>query len=388
MKFFCKKICTLFIFCVLLEFFGQITAISVKNNVSKRSKKSNNENDSETNNTLIIPANGKDIGRSGGEDHGTSTDEDNSKDHGSSNNAGHDNGSSNHHVPPPSAQLMPHSLKYKPEGFEIFWKKVGLVKILIGFKYTKVNHYDRYLFRLRYHGYEEYETKKLKLNRTDTNELILNNFLSAQYIVCVTLYSSSGLPEYPPISTSDMCVDILFGEPYPIGGHHSSTGLLSPLLLAVAAVLLIIITIGYYSKQYYSERFKNHKDNKVEIHHSMSDEKPKSQMMTRNDFSTLLHADEDKKWQTGIRKNEIVQNASGFNLKDKNYYNNYGMEGSEDELEYEIKVREETSAEMLKTENITSLQSLGHVLDNKPWVVRKLSQELQNSQVPVFYIKK
>lgn len=191
--------------------------------------------------------------------HGTNSNE--TDHHTNQGHGGNEHGSNSggHHVPPPSYQLQLHMYSYKPEGFSLFQREAGLQKILVGFNYDIVSHYDRYVIRVRYHGHEEYSTNKMKINRTEPNQLLLKNFLDAQYIVCVTLFSSSGLTEYPPLSTSDMCIDVSAGEPVPIGGHHSTTGLLSPLLLAVAAILLFIIAVGTRIKESYLERAKKGK---------------------------------------------------------------------------------------------------------------------------------
>lgn len=116
-----------------------------------------------------------------------------------------------------------------------------------------------YIKTFRYHGHEEYATNQFIINMTGPNTLLLKKFPDAAYIICVTLFSSSGSADYPPISTSDMCVDLTVGEVHPPGGHHSVTGLLSPLLLAVAAVLLAIIIIITYIKEAVRERRKKKK---------------------------------------------------------------------------------------------------------------------------------
>lgn len=184
----------------------------------------------------------------GSDAHGASAEHGSSEDHGE------------HHVPPPSFQLQPHLYTYKPDGFIMYSRSVGLKRILVGFNYTTQDYYDSYIIRIRFHGQDEFATNRTKLNRSESNELILNRFLDAQYIVCVTLFSSSGLPQYTPLSTSDMCMDIVEGEPAHIGGHHSTTGLLSPLLLAVAAVLLLIIIIGQNIKDIHLEKVKKEKN--------------------------------------------------------------------------------------------------------------------------------
>jgi hypothetical protein len=191
-------------------------------------------------------------GSSHSSEHGSAN---NDSSHGSSSHGGEHSGNGDHHVPPPSYQLQPHSYSYKPEGFEMFQEPAGIKRIIVGFRYPTLTNYDRYVFRVRFHGQSEFSTNKMKLNRTGRNQLLLNKFEDAQYIVCVTLFSGSGLPNYPPVSTSDMCLDIFFGEAPHIGGHHASSGLLSPLLVAVAFVLHAYICIGTWIKEVFFIEF-------------------------------------------------------------------------------------------------------------------------------------
>ena len=143
---------------------------------------------------------------------------------------------SGHHVPPPSFQLRPNMLHYKPDNFKLFAKEIGVKQLMVGFTYPHDTHYDRYLFQIRYHGYDSYVTNKLKLNRSEANFIVLKEFADASYVICVALFSSSGVPEYGPLSTSDMCIDVTVGSSHAPGGHHSATGYLTPLLVVVAAV--------------------------------------------------------------------------------------------------------------------------------------------------------
>jgi hypothetical protein len=295
-------------------------------------------------------------------------------------------GGGQHHAPPPSYQLQLHMFNYKPEGFSLYFNQIALKKYIVGFRYTTVNHYDRYIIRVRYHGYEEYSTNKMKINRTDTNQLLLKDFLEAQYVICVTLFSSSGLPEYPPLSTSDMCIDATIGEAHAIGGSHSSTGLLSPLLLAVAIVLLIFITIGYYIKRHYKAKQKIKKaiERRKSLHPTTKEEMEASIKFRNEEVQhKLASALETKElpWQTAAFKWKIVQNDSNANLKavadeasnrimrgHDNVGYAYGLEDIDDELE------DMYIAARRNTENITSLETLKHVLDNKPWVSRKMNE--------------
>lgn len=209
----------------------------------------------------------------------------------------------------PSYQLQLHMYSYKPKSFQLFAKEVGVKKILIGIDYTEKGPYDIYIVRIRYHGHEEYTTNKMKIHKNETNELILNKFLDSQYIVCVTLFSVSA-PEYPPISTSDMCIDLTVGEAPHIGGHRSATGLLSPLLVAVAAVLLVCIAIGQNLKDLYNQKKKNRHEKKNSSKNDLKKSKTKAK------FEELMRIPEDPKMQAAAQKCQIVENRSFGDLVD------------------------------------------------------------------------
>ena len=84
-----------------------------------------------------------------------------------SSNDHHDKEDDHHGPPPPSYQLDLHSYSYKPQGFRLYARQKGIGKHVVGFKYTAANAYDRYVIRVRFHGYPEYATQKLKVkNRT------------------------------------------------------------------------------------------------------------------------------------------------------------------------------------------------------------------------------
>ena len=309
-------------------------------------------------------------GEHGSGEHGSG--EHGSGEHGS---GGHGSGEheGGHHVPPPSYQLQKHEYSYKPEGFSMYTKEVGIKKTIVGFKYGAVNHYDRYVIRVRFHGYPEFATAKMKVNRTGSNELLLNKFLDAQYIICVTLFSSSGLPDYPPISTSDMCIDILVGEAHVPGGHHSTSGLLSPLLLAVAAVLLAYIIIGTKIK----EKYKEHHEKKVVEEKvkrmSICSEEQKASMEKAEQIEkldTLLHRPSvvQAKWHAAAYRSQIVENQSydDFNTA---YYTNPNIAAIEYEKEA-MRSRRESRVSSIGNRRLTSLETLSHLLDNKPWISR------------------
>jgi hypothetical protein len=372
-----------------------------------------------------------------------------SNEHGVNHNTSHggehkSDGDSHHHVPPPSYQLQLHLYNYKPDTFHMFGEEIGIKTFVVGFTYTKQDHYDRFIIRVRFHGHEDYTTNKIKINKTDTNQLVLKNFIEASYIICVTLFSSSGLPDYPPLSTSDMCMDLTVGESHPIGGHHSSTGLLSPLLLAVAFVLLFIITVGTKIKKSYLKRLKkkkaenkkkrlsaavssetNEPKNDEKISHnpaanSVAERRPskmaKSPTEQRLDY--ILNKDKeeeednryDPKWYAAAQKNKIVNSSSTYadfsqardyskrriqrpNIiyENRDYDNEgYDYEDDDDESDYEY-YDDENGLEMrdfndneIRQRKITSLQTLSHVLDNKPWLQNQSQQQQQQSRLEKF----
>jgi len=255
---------------------------------------------------------------------------------------GHGSSSSAHHVPPPSYQLHPNTYHFKPENFNLLSKKIGINQLMVGFTYPVDTHYDRYIFQIRYHGFESYMTSKLKLNRTEVNYVMLNGFLDAQYVVCVTLFSSSGLPEYKPISTSDMCLDVTIGESHTPGGHHSSTGYLTPLLVVVAAVLLAIIAIG------------------DSIIHSRSNDHKKS------------HDSKPKIVECRAESNLSKLNAS-MNASHQ-YHSNRAFSSDIDSSIQQIK---KPNIEIrYEDKSLTSSQTLRHVLDDKPWIINQQRSNL------------
>lgn len=79
-------------------------------------------------------------GSSSGGGHGS----DGGLDHGST----HEN-KDGHDIPPPSHQLQLHLYSYKPDGFEIFKEETGSKTYRVWFYYDKIDHYDKYIMRIR-----------------------------------------------------------------------------------------------------------------------------------------------------------------------------------------------------------------------------------------------
>lgn len=286
--------------------------------------------------------------------------------------------------------------------------------------------------RVRYHGHPEFATLKLKINKTDSNELLMKNFLDASYIVCVTLFSSSGLPEYPPLSTSDMCIDVTVGEEHPIGEHHGSTGLLSPLLLAVAFVLLIVIIVGTKIKKAYLKRAAKKKLKKEKEEKEMAADANRRPTLTerrKSIIDVVFRGGEAKleksptemyledalkrtskevapKWLAAAKMCEIVNSNSsndpissqsrptGQRVYENRAYDNYCEDEDEDDQEEDIDRYYEmqfSSSDLEEDQDgyiherrpvprgryssdaraLNSVQTLSHVLNDKPWTVRQ-----------------
>ena len=290
----------------------------------------------------------------------------NNNSHDQNNNGEHGGGSSSgggHHVAPPSFQLHPNLYNYKPENFKIFQEQIAIKQIMVGFMYPHDTHYDRYIFQIRYHGYETYTTNKLKLNRTEVNFIILKEFADAQYVICVALFSSSGVPEYRPLSTSDMCIDITIGPAHAPGGHHTKTGLLTPLLVVVAAVLLFIIAVGdcilhSCDKKREKKKLKERRISRI------------NQKQAEIASAMHLQAEIPKSWQTAAHKTRLVENDSQFQLdNNKNTHQYTNRAFAADISPPKIMITKSNSE--ISARNLTSLQTINHLLEDKPWVVNQ-----------------
>lgn len=171
------------------------------------------------------------------------------------------------HIPILSSEMEPHLYSYRPRGFSIHTKKINEKKIVVEFNYTTLDVYNKYMIRMRYHGHQnDFATNKTILDRTESNKIILNDFPHAQYVLCVTLFPSMQVSGqiYPPISTSDMCVDIVFGEEVKIN-KHNKTGLLAPYLLTLVALHLILITIVYNLNQKFCGKHRKREEKQKQI---------------------------------------------------------------------------------------------------------------------------
>lgn len=89
-------------------------------------------------------------GGHGGGDSGSGGHGDNGSGGGHGDGHGGGGGHGGHEVVPPSYQLQLHSYSYRPHGFSIFTEEIAPKRYLIGFYYSVLDHYDKYIFRLRY----------------------------------------------------------------------------------------------------------------------------------------------------------------------------------------------------------------------------------------------
>lgn len=274
--------------------------------------------------------------------------------------------SSNENIESPSKQLKHHQIVYKPPEFSIEHVVLGRKTVLVSFNYTKIDSYDQYIFRIRYHGYEEYATTLKTLNKTHENSLKMREMLDAGYIVCVSLFSSVRSNKHPPLSLTGMCVDFTIGDSHPVGGSHSSTGLLAPLLLAVAAVILVFIAVVTYLKKKKliqritkrAERLKIVRQAQNFLNIKRNSEK----------FSSFIAIDMDCKdksaqWQSSYPP---PLDDSMLQSKDKNGFINPAFINDE--------ISESTSKDYYDHEGaLSSIKTLSHLLDDKPWILRSSS---------------
>jgi len=135
----------------------------------------------------------------------------------------------------------------KPRFFSIDYTKTGKHYFEIEFNYTAQDYYNKYFLTIKTHDKKEYITKKVNLDKKAANKIILKKFEEDQYIICVVLYSTNYdvSNEFPPVSTSDMCVDMFIGDFLVINTEEDiqRTGLLAPVLFAIVFLNLVLITI-------------------------------------------------------------------------------------------------------------------------------------------------
>ena len=149
-------------------------------------------------------------------------------------------------IHPFSYQLKPHNFSYKPKKFNLNIIRINQRKILVEFNYSYPHPYVNYIIRMRYHGYKnEFMTKQFRLEATNPNRILLRNFPSAAYILCITLIPSMtvSIQQYPILSTSDMCGDLIFGENIILKKHQNKPGYLVPSLVILVLIILSVITV-------------------------------------------------------------------------------------------------------------------------------------------------
>lgn len=152
------------------------------------------------------------------------------------------------HPKPPvlSYQMNPHNFSYKPKGFNLNVIKINQRKILVEFNYSYPYPYTNFVIRMRYHGYkEEFMSKLITLEDIRPNRVVLANFPTAAYILCVTLIPSMtvSIQQYPLLSTSDMCTDLTFGDDLVVNNHENETGFLVPSLIVLVFIILAVIAL-------------------------------------------------------------------------------------------------------------------------------------------------
>ena len=155
-----------------------------------------------------------------------------------------------HKVPILSSNMVLHKYEYKPRGFSLIARRITDKRVLVEFNYTVHDIYNKYILRMRYHNHaEEYATNKTLLDRHEPNQIILNDFPHSAYIVCITLLPSMQAAYSAPLSTSDMCVDVTFGEVHRVNEHHiNRTGLLAPVLFVLVLIELLYVTFAYKAR--------------------------------------------------------------------------------------------------------------------------------------------
>lgn len=188
-----------------------------------------------------------------------------------------------------------------------------------------------------------------------------------------------------------MCVDVLIGEK--TNGHDSVTGLLSPLLLAVAAVMLVSIAfIDFFKKKYNEYKKKKLLKQKIqERRESMHPSAAKKQgsvdsgvqsktnpNQMKSDLSRLFHQVERRGsvWdeRVGGRLVRLTEDNETFNNTFHNPAYSAGLD--EDELD----------------QNQASVDTLRHLLNSKPWASSKpmngeVINEEEEASKPAFYLQ-
>jgi hypothetical protein len=121
----------------------------------------------------------------------------------------------------------------------------------IYFDYRNTTIYDKYSLHIRYHGGKGSYSKFFTLSLNETNKVQLSKFPKSYYIVCLALYPRDNFQnEYEPLRSNDMCIDLAIGkDKLTLHEKHSKMGFLGLGLLAIAAVLLLLISTIYKIKR-------------------------------------------------------------------------------------------------------------------------------------------
>lgn len=171
-----------------------------------------------------------------------------------------------------------------------------------------------------------------------------------------------------------MCLDVLIGEEVSREEHESLTGLLSPLLLAVAALFLIFISVFDFSmKRVRSYKKKkegandeiNAKDDVKSIHSTIH----LGAQMNRNDLSKIFHQAERRGsiWDERVTGRLVRASESDVSFENAAY----AYDDSDE-----------------PDQNKSSLDTLSHLLDSKPWLSTKRPSIIEEEPAPPsFYLK-
>lgn len=172
-----------------------------------------------------------------------------------------------------------------------------------------------------------------------------------------------------------MCLDVLIGEEASHDEHETLTGLLSPLLLAVAAIFLVFIAVFDFSMK----RVKSYKKKKEEA--SAKGEKNTDDIksvhstiqlgtqMNKNDLSKIFHQVERRGsvWDERVTGRLVRASES-----EQSFINTAYTYDDSDEPD----------------QNKSSLDTLSHLLDSKPWISTKRPSVIEEEPAPPsFYLK-
>lgn len=182
-----------------------------------------------------------------------------------------------------------------------------------------------------------------------------------------------------------MCADVIIGEEIS-HSSHSVTGLLSPLLLAVAAILLVAIAfVDFFKKRYRVYKKKSDEKKAKDEVKRLSIGKQESvhstiqlgNQLNKNDLSKIFSQVERRGsvWDERVG-GRLVRLTEEMPPNESNAHHNQAYSVNDDD-EFD--------------QNSTSLETLRHLLNSKPWATKAsientLYEEDEPSK-PSFYLK-